>query len=272
MNLTQLMTEASSEDRLGPSTVDVDRIVAGERRAAARRRFGAAGTAAAVVVGLAFGVPAALGGHSPTKPLRQPAAGARPSLSVAGPIPGVSAAQARQILRECRAAIRKPGPIVLYNSATDKAGTTSLIVGPYGFGTCGTPTVIHRARYQALPTEWLPGPIVIDSASAAGDGSWVEITGRVAPGVTHVTVTFRGEVAEADAVNGTYIARFVRPAGSKAPDVMDQIARAYDANGSWVGDADYAALTECYTDPQGKVVGGPPGDPATCKQAIRWRP
>jgi hypothetical protein len=73
----ELFRDATSEAALGESTVDVDAVIARERRIAVRRRIGLTVGAVAVAAGLAVALPAVVGGSPNPSPFAS--SGATPS-------------------------------------------------------------------------------------------------------------------------------------------------------------------------------------------------
>jgi hypothetical protein len=283
----------------------------GRRRRAVRR--GAVAGGAVVAVALAIGVPATLlrtsapdrittitadaptptGSPAPSSPASTTPAGVgADGLPVPGPIPGVPAAEARSIARDCGQAYggdighvnptpdpgETSGPLVrdavrVYNVVRDAAGMHALLYGPGVQLSCDVAGNRFSSGGQsgddvAMPY-LLPGAVSIDNdsggATTAG-AHYAVVEGRVAPGVVRVDVRLAGERILAAAVNGTYIARFVgaTPESSAPPSRVT----AYDAAGRVVGTAQ--PQTGCYTDPGGRVVIHDRAGDRNCRPATPW--
>src|SRR3954470_21476426 len=75
IDVRDLFVAATSDDQLGVSSVDIDAVIRGERRAAVRRRTVMGACAAALTVSVVLIAPSALGGspNSPAGPGPTPA-------------------------------------------------------------------------------------------------------------------------------------------------------------------------------------------------------
>jgi hypothetical protein len=259
-----------------------------------RQRRGLAIGASAVALALVVAVPAvALRGSgtggtgtpaadAPTRTPSPPSTGS--TFRVPGPIPGLSAAEARTLARECGRSYggdighvnptpepgRTQGPLVrdavrVYNAVRDAVGLHVLLYGPGTQVSCDVAGSTYSAGGSsgdpATFPAWLPGAVSVDNFSGTEDTVVVE--GRVSGAVSSVVVTVHGRTLRMTPVNGTYIARFLAPL--PPPDRPE--VTAYDRAGKVLGRT--GADTGCYADGTGVVV--IPGRGGGCEPATPWR-
>lgn len=205
-------------------------------------------------------------------------------LRVPGPVPGLSAVEARTLARGCGQAYggdighvnatpepgQTQGPLVrdavrVFNAVRDAAGLHVLLYGPGTQLSCD----VDGDRYSAGGSSgdpatfpvWLPGAVSVDSD--AGTAGSVVVEGRVTGAVTSVVVTIADHTLRVTPVNGTYIARLQVP----VPPEARLGVTAYQG-GKELGQA--GAEPGCFTDPAGAVVIGS-RDSGTCRPATPWR-
>ena len=275
----------------GPS----DLIRRGRRRR--RQRSGLAIGATAVALALVVAVPVValrgtsvkgtgtLAGDAPTP---APTASSAPDTGfrVPGPVPGLSAAEQRSVARRCGQGFggdighvdptpepgQTQGPLVrdavrVFNAVRDPLGLHVLLYGPGTQVSCDVIGDSYAAGGSSGHPDtfpiWLPGAVSVDNFD--GSEKSVVVEGRVSRAVSSVLVTVHERTLRVNAVNGTYIARFLAPL--PPPDRLT--VTAYDRNGKVLGRT--GADTGCYTDPTGVVIIGHRGENETCRPAIPWR-
>jgi hypothetical protein len=225
-------------------------------------------------------------------------------------VSGLAAARARQIARECAkfsgglatadgagiAVTPSPTPPVpprstsdyplrVYNLVRDAAGSAALIYGTDVVLVCavGGPGLQYNPAgsiSRGMP-KWLPGPVAIDFEGGTGGGRggkhptqrgyWV-IGGRVTGAVARVTVSVGAETRTVDALNGTFLVRFVHGTDWQIP-VQGQRTRVrgYDPAGRPVGEAAPNSSAACYLLPDGSLLGGGrPRSGQRCQRAVPW--
>jgi hypothetical protein len=101
------------------------------------------------------------------------------------------------------------------------------------------------------------------------------VGGRVASKVTRVAVSLGADTLTVGSVNGTYLVRFLHPAGQASRQGLQRGLRpvrvkGYDAEGRLLADFDTDDPPDCYRAPDGTIVFRAPGRNEGCKPAFRW--
>jgi len=273
-----------------PPLRTADVVAAGRRARRRRSLLAGAGTVAGVVAVLAAAavLPAALTDRGASE--ATPAA-----TTAAGPptVPGISAAQARQVVEACVASPQLGDPIStpsdqlqLFNASQNPWGTSYLIYGPDTYLSCLDPSDGGPDRAIASvgqQQEWLLGPLAVDRAIADGalhgaPGTFT-VEGRVSASVAKVQITYGSSTLTVPAVNGTFMAAVSVPDRELATGRGS--FRAYDSTDHLI----YASpkdsresreemMRTCWATPDGTVIQSallPSGSTQKCKTAVRWR-
>jgi hypothetical protein len=136
--LPALLDETASDAALGPSTIDLDQLIATARRGALRRRIAVGGTLAAVLAGVGVGVPAMRGWLGTPTVAGTTTTAARPAPN--GAVPGRAATPAAPAAQGDRTLVELvqrtiPGSRVTLQPPTRRSdGKATVVNGTYQVG------------------------------------------------------------------------------------------------------------------------------------------
>ncbi|HST66825.1 MAG TPA: hypothetical protein VLM05_16695, partial [Mycobacteriales bacterium] len=210
-----------------------------------------------------------------------PAASPSPTAAPAPVVPGISPAEAKDILARCY-----PGEpaLQIFNAGPTPWGTRYLVYGPDSSGDClhATEGDYRPGVLDQGPTRWLRGPLTVDRAIRDGQpydrgpGTFT-VQGRVVAGVTQVEIAVGASRLTVPVRNGTYMAAMTVSA-HEVSQAGDARFRALDGTGRVVYASPAASRprqvdTRCWAAPDGTVLRGdiPPEPGQACEPAVRWR-